>query len=205
VSRLSPEARSLPSPGSAADRGAAASAWTRRTAARLSTVWLPILLVPTAIVVGLLAEGSLVPAPCRTNASCYDEVEVWVLGNALVGWSTIAAGLVAWFRRPGTPGGRLLTAAGFAWFLGGTHSSFRQEGQRGNSSMSRRIAALVPVGPVANCLSGAPRPAARASRFGASLGREERRRMERPPVAALPPAGEWAGRSGAQSGAGGRW
>ena len=27
----------------------------------------------------------------------------------------------------------------------------------------------------------------------------------RPPVAALPPAGEWAGRSGAQSGAGGRW
>jgi signal transduction histidine kinase len=58
------------------------------------------------------------PAPCGMNPSCYDEVEVWVLGNALVGWSTIAAGLVAWFRRPGTPGGRLLTAAGFAWFLG---------------------------------------------------------------------------------------
>jgi len=50
-----------------------------------------------------------------------------------------------------------------------------------------------------------PTPRGAASRFGARLGREERRRMERPPVAALPPAGEWAGRSGAQSGAGGRW
>jgi signal transduction histidine kinase len=48
----------------------------------------------------------------------YQSVDVWVLGNALVGWSTIAAGLGAWFHRPDLRRGRLLTAAGLAWFLG---------------------------------------------------------------------------------------
>ena len=118
MSRLSPEARSWPSPRSTAEHGVAAPAWMRRTAARLSTVWLQILLLPTAIVVGLLVEGPLVPPPGGIYAWQYRSVDVWVLGNALVGWSTIAAGLGAWFRRPDERGGRLLTAAGFAWFLG---------------------------------------------------------------------------------------
>ncbi|MFI5042785.1 MAG: hypothetical protein ACHQNA_13230, partial [Acidimicrobiales bacterium] len=90
----------------------------RRAAAPFSSLWFPILLVPAAVVVGLLVEGSLAPGPCDPNASCYQEVQVSIAGNVLVGWSTIAAGLVTWFRRSSAPGGRLLTAAGFAWFLG---------------------------------------------------------------------------------------
>ncbi len=33
------------------------------------------------------------------------------------GWSFVAAGLVAWSRRPGNNTGRLMVAVGFAWFL----------------------------------------------------------------------------------------
>ena len=117
MSRRSQEARSWPWPRLAPGYGAVAPAWMRRTAARLSTAWLQIVLVPTAIVVGLLVEGPLLPAP-GVPAWYYQSVDVWVLGNALVGWSTIAAGLGAWFHRPDLRRGRLLTAAGFAWFLG---------------------------------------------------------------------------------------
>src|SRR5665811_1325105 len=117
MSRRSQEARSWPWPRLAPGYGAVAPAWMRRTAARLSTAWLQIELVPTAIVVGLLVEGPLLPA-AGVPAWYYQSVDVWVLGNALVGWSTIAAGLGAWFHRPDLRRGRLLTAAGFAWFLG---------------------------------------------------------------------------------------
>jgi signal transduction histidine kinase len=36
----------------------------------------------------------------------------------LIGWSFIGTGLFAWWRRPGNRFGALMTAVGFAWFLG---------------------------------------------------------------------------------------
>jgi signal transduction histidine kinase len=40
-----------------------------------------------------------------------------------VGWSFIGTGLFAWWRRPANRFGALLTAVGFAWFLGGLTAS----------------------------------------------------------------------------------
>ncbi|HXR27844.1 MAG TPA: sensor histidine kinase [Candidatus Baltobacteraceae bacterium] len=100
-----------------------AGAWLglrwQRAAARASGAWPQLLLVPAAIYIGLLVERELVPATTGgIDQFGYQTLQVWVLGNAVVGWSTVAAGLIAWFRRPDEPGGRILTAAGFAWFLG---------------------------------------------------------------------------------------
>jgi signal transduction histidine kinase len=41
-----------------------------------------------------------------------------VLSDLVVGWTLIACGLIAWSRRPRSRVGGLLTATGFAWFLG---------------------------------------------------------------------------------------
>ena len=45
-------------------------------------------------------------------------VAVAVLG-LLTGLSFVAAGLVAWSRRPSNPVGRLMVAVGFLWFAAG--------------------------------------------------------------------------------------
>ena len=46
-----------------------------------------------------------------------DTTSAIVFGPA-VGWSFIAAGLIAWSRRPGNRFGVLMTSVGFAWFAG---------------------------------------------------------------------------------------
>jgi signal transduction histidine kinase len=41
-----------------------------------------------------------------------------VLRDVCVGWAFLAAGIVAWWRRPQYGTGRLMVAEGFAWFIG---------------------------------------------------------------------------------------
>jgi signal transduction histidine kinase len=60
-------------------------------------------------VIGISAEWAF----SRTGVGVPDLVR-----DALVGWSFIGAGLVAWARQPGNRTGRLMVAVGFAWFLG---------------------------------------------------------------------------------------
>src|ERR671936_233650 len=40
------------------------------------------------------------------------------IADLVVGWTLVAAGLAAWWRRPETRIGILLAVAGFSWFLG---------------------------------------------------------------------------------------
>jgi signal transduction histidine kinase len=47
-----------------------------------------------------------------------DEVQIGgVVFTPLIGWSFIATGLFAWWRRPGNSFGALMTLVGFVWFL----------------------------------------------------------------------------------------
>ena len=43
----------------------------------------------------------------------------WVVFGLIVGWGFIGTGLFAWSRRPENRVGMLMTATGFAWFIGG--------------------------------------------------------------------------------------
>ena len=43
---------------------------------------------------------------------------VWAVFAPLVGWSFVGTGLYAWWRRPDSRFGLLMTLIGFAWFLG---------------------------------------------------------------------------------------
>ena len=43
---------------------------------------------------------------------------VWAVFGPVVGWSFVGTGLYAWWRRPESRFGLLMTLAGFAWFLG---------------------------------------------------------------------------------------
>jgi signal transduction histidine kinase len=64
--------------------------------------------VPAALALGVGAE-----------LVTYDSGELGTaIGDLVAGWALIGCGIVAWERRPNSRVGVLLTAAGFAWFLG---------------------------------------------------------------------------------------
>src|SRR5438876_898005 len=63
-----------------------------------------------------LAVGALTVLIILQSNHDDQRVVTAVLGP-LVGWSFIAAGLVAWSRRPANHTGRLMVALGFAWAL----------------------------------------------------------------------------------------
>ena len=53
-----------------------------------------------------------------------DEVQIGgVIFTPLIGWSFIATGLFAWWRRPGNNFGALMTLVGFVWFLSALNAS----------------------------------------------------------------------------------
>ncbi|MCC6420713.1 MAG: hypothetical protein IT429_20940 [Gemmataceae bacterium] len=73
-----------------------------------SSRW-PVALIPVALAVGAAAEVTLANAGQPADA---------VLSDALTGGAFIAAGLVAWDRRPANRTGPILAGLGFAWFGG---------------------------------------------------------------------------------------
>jgi len=62
-----------------------------------------------------LASG-LVIAAITLASDHIDDPESETVLRLLVGWSFIGTGLFAWWRRPANATGRLMVAAGFAWF-----------------------------------------------------------------------------------------
>ncbi|MFB9345906.1 sensor histidine kinase [Streptomyces heliomycini] len=69
--------------------------------------------LPTGVVAALATGCCGAWAYGRAGASWTD-----VLRDLTVGWSYAAAGLVAWWRRPGNGTGPLMLAEGLTWFLG---------------------------------------------------------------------------------------
>ena len=70
---------------------------------------LPLVLLPAVILVGILAELSLVNAGLSTDG---------ILTDAASGLAFSLAGLIAWHRRPGNRVGPIMTGIGLAWFGG---------------------------------------------------------------------------------------
>jgi signal transduction histidine kinase len=68
-----------------------------------------------ALAVAGLAAGVAIGAITVASDHVDDPVAQAVL-QLLVGWSFIGTGLFAWWRRPANRTGRLMVAAGFAWF-----------------------------------------------------------------------------------------
>jgi signal transduction histidine kinase len=74
-------------------------------------------LVPAGVLLGLGAEwAALHRGPLE--AAVTDAMLRLAVADLVVGWTLIGCGLVAWWRRPQSWIGVLLTAAGFSWFLG---------------------------------------------------------------------------------------
>lgn len=67
-----------------------------------------LLLWPAGVALGIAGEWALFG---------WDDARHWV-PDLITGWTLIAAGLVGWSRRPDSRSGALMTATGFAWFLG---------------------------------------------------------------------------------------
>src|SRR4029079_7562524 len=89
---------SRPTPSSRAHRGS--GTWWR--AVRL-------LIVVAGVVFSVLAEAQQL---------ALDRPAVFLVADLLGGWAFLAAGAVAWDRRPSNRIGPLLVAIGFAWFVG---------------------------------------------------------------------------------------
>jgi signal transduction histidine kinase len=68
-----------------------------------------------ALAVAGLAAGVAIGAITASSDHIYDPV-AQAVSRLLVGWSFIGTGLFAWWRRPANRTGRLMVAAGFAWF-----------------------------------------------------------------------------------------
>ena len=69
---------------------------------------------------GLAGLGAgIVSLLIAVSSDHLDEVQIGgVVFTPLIGWSFIATGLFAWWRRPGNNFGALMTLVGFVWFLG---------------------------------------------------------------------------------------
>jgi signal transduction histidine kinase len=63
---------------------------------------------------GAIALALLVALPGAVHD--WDAVRLLLLDVA-VGWSLIVSGVICWYRRPSTPIGALVAAAGYAWFI----------------------------------------------------------------------------------------
>jgi signal transduction histidine kinase len=74
-------------------------------------LWLA--LWPAGVVVGITAEYFSIRGHAQENH--------WL--DLAVGWAFIAAGLVAWARRPDNRTGPLMAAVGFTWFIGNFQNS----------------------------------------------------------------------------------
>src|SRR5919204_415474 len=74
-------------------------------------------LVPAAVVVGVLAEWSVLHRGALEEAASAAEIRLAV-GDFVVGVALVACGVVAWLWRSQSRIGPLLAATGFAWFLG---------------------------------------------------------------------------------------
>jgi hypothetical protein len=75
---------------------------------------------PRRILPALAGAGiaaGLVIAWLTLGSDHLDERGLEAALGLLVGWSFIATGLFAWWRRPGNRTGLLMVAVGFAWFL----------------------------------------------------------------------------------------
>ena len=70
--------------------------------------WVSLLLWPAGAALGIAAESHLYG---------WGDTRHWV-PDAAVGWTVMACGLIAWWRRPDSRAGLLLAAAGAAWFAG---------------------------------------------------------------------------------------
>jgi signal transduction histidine kinase len=88
-------------PSGATARRSGPRAWTDRR--------LPLILLPVALVVSLLAELSLANAGVGTDG---------ILTDAASGFAFVLAGLIAWRRRPDNRVGPIMTGIGLAWFGG---------------------------------------------------------------------------------------
>ncbi len=86
-----------------------ASSSSVRTSASWSDPRTPLILLPLAVLFGLLAELSLANADVEPDA---------ILTDAASGYAYLLAGLTAWYRRPGNRSGPLMLGIGLAWFGG---------------------------------------------------------------------------------------
>src|SRR5215216_2303023 len=64
------------------------------------------------------AAGLVAIALVMTSDQSADDQTPNLVFGPLIGWAFIAAGVVAWWRRPGNRFGSLMTAVGFTWFVG---------------------------------------------------------------------------------------
>ena len=74
-------------------------------------------LVPAAVVVGILAEWSVLHRGALEEAASAQEIRLAV-GDFVVGVALVACGVAVWLWRSNSRIGLLLAATGFAWFLG---------------------------------------------------------------------------------------
>jgi signal transduction histidine kinase len=74
-------------------------------------------LVPAAVVVGILAEWSVLHRGALEEAASAQEIRLAV-GDFVVGVALVACGVAVWLWRSNSRIGLLLSATGFAWFLG---------------------------------------------------------------------------------------
>jgi signal transduction histidine kinase len=73
-----------------------------------------IVVAPVAVAYGLVAVG--VAARHGVFTTYAGRSTAAAAGELTAGWTLVAAGLAAWWRRPGAPAGPLAVIAGFAWF-----------------------------------------------------------------------------------------
>jgi signal transduction histidine kinase len=76
-----------------------------------------LLLIPAAVVFGLLAEWAVLHRGALEEAASAAEIRLAV-GDFVVGVALVGCGVAAWLWRGHSRIGPLLAAAGFAWFLG---------------------------------------------------------------------------------------
>ena len=76
-----------------------------------------VVLAATAVALGLAAEWTVLYRGPLEAAVTREDMRL-AIADLVVGWTLVAAGLAAWWRRPESRIGLLLAVAGFSWFLG---------------------------------------------------------------------------------------
>ena len=70
-----------------------------------------------------VAAGCVAGIVVMTSEHAREDRIVNITLGPLVGWAFIAAGLIAWWRRPQNRFGSLMTLVGFTWFVGALSTS----------------------------------------------------------------------------------
>jgi signal transduction histidine kinase len=84
--------------------------------------WALLALASAAVALGLSAEWAALQRAPLEQAASSEDIRLAV-GDLIVGWTFIAAGMAAWSRRSESRIGPLLALVGFSWFLGTFASS----------------------------------------------------------------------------------